>query len=84
LYTIIFGQRSHHISDEAARTIETAIEQAARLVTIPIDLAGEDNPSFDVTLNTANIVALIRHQPQARQSKVVRDIDAPRLHLAPV
>jgi hypothetical protein len=61
MYTIIFGQRSHHISDDAAGVVENAIIEGARVVTIQIDLGGEGVP-FDVTLNVANVVALIRHR----------------------
>jgi hypothetical protein len=84
LYTIIFGQRSHHISDEAAKTVEAAIASGDRLVTISIELGGDDSPPFEVLLNTANIVGLIRHQPERPAKDVPENVEPFRPYLVPV
>ena len=61
MYTIIFGQRSHHISDDMAHAVQRAISERLPLVEVEIDLTGDGRELFQVTLNIANVVALIKH-----------------------
>ncbi len=79
MYTIIFGQRSHHISDASAGVVQEAIANREAVVTIPIDLGGDDGQPFDVTLNVANVVALIRHNEKKREASPSTPPFRPRL-----
>jgi hypothetical protein len=77
LYTIIFGQRSHHISDDMARAVQRAISERLPMVDVEIDLSGSGTELFQVTLNTANIVALIKHNNVPVVSEESKELSKP-------
>ena len=69
MYTIQFGQRAHFCNDEVAQIVIAAIEEKKPIVTVSINLAGNKDQEFKVTLNVAQIVALIQHQPTITKEK---------------
>jgi len=53
--------RSHLISDNSAAAVVAALKCGQAVETIPIELNGEGSGDWEVTINVAQVVALIRH-----------------------
>ncbi len=78
MYTIQFGSRAHFLEDGAAARVLSAIERGESFVTVPIDLAGDAGDHYEVTLNVAHIIAVIKHRDQ---DKGEAPVQPPRLAL---
>jgi hypothetical protein len=65
MYTIQFGQRAHFLTDASAQIVKDAIRDQRAFVTVSIDLAADGGEEYEVTLNVAHVVALIRHRAEA-------------------
>jgi hypothetical protein len=83
MYTIQFGSRAHFLTDDAAETVRAAIAGGELFVTVPIDLSGDGLADYEVTLNVAHIVALIRHPHQTPERSTSQAVasERPRLVL---
>jgi hypothetical protein len=79
MYTIQFGQRAHFLNDESAQIVKDAIRDQRSFVTVSIDLAADGGEQYEVMLNTAHIVALIRHRAEVASPRA--DDSRPKLVL---
>ncbi len=76
MYTIQFGSRAGFIDAASADAVFRAIRENERFVTLAIDMANDGGEPHEVTLNTAHIVALIKHRP-AQAERNVANVEEP-------
>lgn len=67
MYTVWLGNRAHVVDDEAAEVISSALRGGLPVVEIDMALGSDPSSVHRVTLVTAHILALVRHN----------DVDAP-------
>ena len=77
MYTLLLPGRSYILEDAAATTIRDALNAREATATIGIELNGEGSGDWDVTINLAQVIALIAHPvPESVQHpglRLVRD-----------
>jgi hypothetical protein len=60
-YTLQFGTRAHVVDDQTASVVLEAMRNGDRTVQVTADLAG-DGTEYEITLNVANVIALVKHR----------------------
>jgi len=62
MFTLLMPNRSHLVSDEDAARIVDALKEGRAVETIGIEFNGAGSGDWEVTINVAQVVALVRHR----------------------
>lgn len=76
-YTLRLTDQAVFVDDETASIIRNALDERMPSVQVRLQLEGDDMPAFEMYLNTAHIIGLIRHRaavlpPAPEETNVVQ------------
>jgi hypothetical protein len=80
MYSIQFGTRAGFVDEANAQIVLKAIREDARFVTVAVDVANDGGEPYEVTINVAHIVSLMKH----RARPLLAAPGEPRAHLSVV
>lgn len=64
MYSIQFGTKAGFVDEANAELVLRAIRDDERFVTVAVDIANDGGEPYEVTINVAHIVSLMKHRPR--------------------